>query len=296
MIGVDMVDASVVVITYNHAKFVALCFRSILEQATSRRIQIIWHDDASTDETVALGEEALRDCPHEVIRIHRTNNRKSRGIPFLLDLVESCLGKYVFLLEGDDCWLLQNKIDLQIDALDSRPNLQLCFTPALIFSGGDVEPMGVLARHGPMRKECTLDEVILGDGAFMPTASLCFRRHFFATAPLWLFGRNPCSDYPMQVLASSPAGALYLPEITCGYRTNLEESWTTKTFNHPQKRMIFQTEFLAMLVRLHETLPGHTAAFAQMAYSHFADLFDQSIKNNDFSSLETALHSLKQIR
>ena len=195
MIGVDMVDASVVVITYNHAKFVALCFRSILEQATSRRIQIIWHDDASTDETVALGEEALRDCPHEVIRIHRTNNRKSRGIPFLLDLVESCLGKYVFLLEGDDCWLLQNKIDLQIDALDSRPNLQLCFTPALIFSGGDVEPMGVLARHGPMRKECTLDEVILGDGALIGRLS-CVR-----------CGCATASHCPSSRLGASGAGA-----------------------------------------------------------------------------------------
>lgn len=291
-----MVDASIIVITYNHAEFVELCFRSVLEQTTSRRLQIIWHDDASTDETVAFGEKALRGCPHEVIRIHRPNNRKSRGIPILLDLIESCLGKYVFLLEGDDCWLLQNKVDLQIDALDSRPDLNLCFSPAFIFSGRDVEPMGILARHGTIRKAYTLDEAILGDGAFMPTASLCFRRHFFATAPLWLFGRNPCLDYPMQVLASSPAGALFIPEITCGYRTNLEGSWTTNTFNHPQKRMVFQADFLAMLVRLHETLPGHMAAVAQTAHSHFADLLDQSIKNNDFSSLEAALHHLKQIR
>ena len=290
-----MVDATVFVITYNHAKYVSLCFQSILQQNTKRRLQIVWHDDASTDDTIAIGEENLLNCPHEVVRIHRQVNSRLNGDSFMPNIFERSSGKYIFWLEGDDFWISTDKVDLQIDALDLHPHVNICFTPAFIVSGMNADPTGVMARHANIQTLYTLDQVILGDGGFMPSPSLCFRRNFLDVAPEWIFESVPVFDYPLQVLTSSPGGALYLPDITCGYRSNAEESWTSRVFNNPPKRMIFEAEFISMLLQLHKTLPGHRGAIVQLAFNHLIALLGLSISLNDYSDLEKALLALKEI-
>lgn len=287
-LGVRMVDASILVTTYNHGPYIAQCLASILEQTTKRNIEIVWYDDASTDDTIAIGEEILKHCPHHVVRIHHSNNRHQRGISILLDKVERCRGKYLFWAEGDDCWLDQNKVDLQIDALENNPEIKLCFTPAYVFSGNNPKPLGVLARHSEHQKVFTLEEVIAGDGGFMPTISLCFRREIFNTAPDWLFEYLPVADYPMQVIASSEAGAMYLPTITCAYRQHVEGSWTTTVFNNDQKRLVFESEFIKLLVRLHNEFPGHREAFSKLIYSHGAALLRLSIDQKNFDEMQKA--------
>ena len=291
-----MVDATIIVHTYNHAPYISLCFRSILEQATSRRLQIVWHDDASTDDTVSLGERALLHCPYEIVRIHQKTNRVSRRIPFLLDIFEQCRGEYIFLIDGDDCWALTDKIDLQIDALISHPDQKVCFTPAIEASGVDLTVQGVLGQHLDTLGVITLDRVIRGNGGFMPTPSLCFRRQVFETAPGWLFGYICCGDYPLQVLASSPAGAVYLPELTCVSRTNIEGSWTTEVLRKPARRVTFEVEFLELLFNIHQSVPGHKDAIMSVALPVLSDLLAYSINKNDFISIEKALLTLKEIR
>jgi glycosyltransferase involved in cell wall biosynthesis len=289
-----MVDASIVVTSYNHGPYIAQCLTSILEQTTERRLEIVWYDDASTDETISIGEEILKNSKHEVIRVHHSNNRHQRKVPGLLDEIERCRGRFIFFLEGDDCWLMPNKVDLQIDALESNPELSLCFTPAYVMSGNNTDPLGVLARHSNERKIFTLEEVIVGDGGFMPTISLCIRSEIFASAPNWIFEKLPVGDYPLQVVASAPSGALYLPDITCVYRQNVQGSWTTTVFNNDKKRLDFEADFIELLVRLHKHYPGHRDAFAKLVYSHCSALLRLSIEQKDFMPFQRATLSLSQ--
>jgi glycosyltransferase involved in cell wall biosynthesis len=284
-LGVRMVDASIVVTSYNHGPYIAQCLTSILEQTTERRLEIVWYDDASTDDTIARGEEALQNCPHEIIRIHQSNNRMQRKIPFMLDQIERCRGEFVFMTEGDDFWIDPRKIDAQIDALIVHPDIKLCFTPANVYSADSSNPLGVLARHSNEQTIFSLDAVIVGDGGFMPTNSLCIRREVFNTAPDWLYGDLPVGDYPMQVLGSAPNGALFLPQVTCGYRQNVQGSWTTSVFNVPSKRIHFEIAFLELLIKLHKSLPGHKDAFFKLIKSHATAFFKLSVDAEDYSQL-----------
>jgi glycosyltransferase involved in cell wall biosynthesis len=294
-LGARMADASIVVTSYNHGPYIGQCFKSILEQTTDRRLEIVWYDDASTDDTIERGEEVLKDCPHVVIRIHPNNNRLQRKIPFMLDQIERCRGEFVFMTEGDDFWIDPQKIDMQIDAMVNNPEINLCFTPANVYNTDGIGPLSVLAQYTDEKTIFPLDTVIVGDGGFMPTSSLCIRRKIFDTAPDWLYEYLPVGDYPIQVLSSFPHGALYLPKITCGYRQNVQGSWTSSVSNVPNKRIDFEIAFLELLIKLHKTLPGHKDAFFNLIKAHATVLFKLSIDVQEYSRLPrllTVLHSI----
>jgi glycosyltransferase involved in cell wall biosynthesis len=294
-LGASMVEASILVITYNHSPFIAQCLQSILEQTTERQLEIVWLDDASTDDTIAIGEEALQNCSHEVIRIHRSNNRTQRKISSLLDVVECCRGEFFFILEGDDFWIDPNKIDMQIDALRENPNINLCFTPANIYSSNSPDPLGILSGHSNDKTIFSLDKVISGDGGFMPTNSLCIRRAIFNTAPDWLYEYMPLLDYPLQVLSSAPDGALYLPQVTCGYRQNVQGSWTSSVYNVSNKRIVFEIEFLELLIKLHKSLPGHKESFLNIIRPHASALFNLSMNTENYSQFLRLLAVIESI-
>jgi hypothetical protein len=130
----------------------------------------------------------------------------------------------------------------------------------------------------------------------MPSPSLCFRRQVFETAPPWLYGYVCCGDYPLQVLASSKAGALYLPDLTCIYRTSISGSWTTNILTQLEPRLTFEVELLELLLNMHKTLPGNKDAFIAVALNHFGNLFSLSVSNNDFRNVEKAMLILKEIK
>jgi len=219
----------------------------------------------------------------------------SRRVPILIDIFEQCRGEYVFILDGDDCWANSSKVDMQIEALISHPEFKLCFTPAILASGAQLEAKGIECYYSDNRAVMTLDQVIRGDGNFMPTASLCVHRQVFETAPPWFFGYMCVGDYPLQVLASSPNGAIYLPDVTCVYRTEIEGSWTREIFSKIEARMTFEVELLELLRNMHTTLPGHKDAIMSVALNHFNNLCSLSTQNNCLHNIEKGLLILRQI-
>jgi glycosyltransferase involved in cell wall biosynthesis len=287
-----MIEASIVVTTYNHEDYIEKCLTSILNQTTKHKVEIIWHDDASTDNTISIGEDILKKCNHEITRIHRPNNRYQRKIPTLLDIIERSRGKYIFWAEGDDFWLSNKKIDYQIEAMNIHPNINICFTPAYIINGNDPIPNGILAQHSKDVKIFSLTEVICGDGGFMPTISLCFRRDIFNNCPTWLYEHLPVLDYPMQVIASAPNGAIYLPEITSAYRQNIAGSWSTTVYNDAVKRLSFEADFIQLISKLYQSFPDNRDAFIKIINSHFYSLQQLSFALKKYSELQRGTHIL----
>ena len=291
-----MIDASIIVTTYNHGPFVAQCLNSLLSQITSYAMEIVWFDDASTDDTLTEGEMALMECSIPVHKLHYQNNRKSRRVPTLLDKIELCRGRYIFCIEGDDFWLSPHKLQSQIEALDQMPHLNICFTPAQIYSGTEIKLGNTLAAHSRQAQVFSLEEVIVGDGGFMPTASLCIRREMYDNAPDWLYGYMPVGDFPMQVLAAAPNGALFLPDLTCAYRENVNQSWTQTVFQNPQRRLIFELEFMELLFTMRSHWPEYVCAFERLAMVHYRTLQDLAWRFNDRNAYQRGGSLLQKIR
>lgn len=92
---------SVVVPSYNHAPFVAATLQSIIKQSF-RPLELLVIDDGSTDESVAIIEHALNDCPFPCELLARNN----RGLCATLNEgLERTSGDYFAYLGSDDLWL-----------------------------------------------------------------------------------------------------------------------------------------------------------------------------------------------
>lgn len=111
---------SIFVLTYNHEKFVRKALDSILCQRTKYNYEVIIGDDASTDNTPAILKEYQEKYPNKIKVFFRKKNMGGNGANNLLDLIKKCSGKYIIALEGDDYWIDRNKIEKQIDFLETN--------------------------------------------------------------------------------------------------------------------------------------------------------------------------------
>lgn len=266
---------SVLFTTYNHARWVEQALDSVLAQSIAGQLEIVWQDDASTDDTRARVEARLQTAPVPVKRLLRRNNRMGRGIPCHMDLVEACDGDFIAVLEGDDQWTHADKLRLQTQALRQHAGIDLCFARArTIVDGGTAPPEpSCIGDLGDSPGVAPLSAVIRGDGGYMHTGSLLLRRAALADAPAWFFEFQPIGDYMMQVLGATRGGALYLPQVLSAYRMQVEGSWSDRMARSAEARANFEVGFIRLLRRMQLHYgAAHKDDFDAILFSHLAAL------------------------
>src|SRR6266446_7575330 len=115
---------SVLVIAYNHEEFIRQALDSVMMQRTDERFEIVVADDCSQDSTL------------DIVREYQTTNPDIRIVPLQENLgitrnyqrgFSACEGKYIAVLEGDDYWILPNKLRRMASFLDQHPECVFCF-------------------------------------------------------------------------------------------------------------------------------------------------------------------------
>ncbi|MCR5301261.1 MAG: glycosyltransferase family 2 protein [Lachnospiraceae bacterium] len=121
---------SVILITYNHGKYVENALRSILAQETDFPFEVVIGDDCSTDDTAKILERIAKEYPeHEAkgpndrqIRLFiRKENTGGRPTLNVYETTMRCNGEYLAYLEGDDYWTDTHKLQKQVDILERHP-------------------------------------------------------------------------------------------------------------------------------------------------------------------------------
>mgnify|MGYP006081973771 CR=1 FL=1 len=115
---------SIVVITYNHEKYIRQALDSILMQHVDFAIEIIIGDDCSTDQTAGIIKEYHQRYPHIIKPTFRSENfgaTKNWYYSFL-----KCTGKYIAILDGDDFWTNKEKLKKQTDFLEKHKTYIAC--------------------------------------------------------------------------------------------------------------------------------------------------------------------------
>ncbi len=113
--------------TYNHAGFIRQCMDGFLQQKTNFPIEVLIHDDASTDGTQDVIREYEVRYPEIVKPIYQKENQYSKGIKInLVYNYSRAGGKYIALCEGDDYWTDPYKLQKQVDFLESHPDYVMC--------------------------------------------------------------------------------------------------------------------------------------------------------------------------
>ncbi|MGB7209482.1 MAG: glycosyltransferase family 2 protein [Pyrinomonadaceae bacterium] len=123
-------EVFVLVPSYNHAPFIEESLRSIFRQILAPK-KLLVIDDGSKDDSPAIIERVLKDCPFDSELIVREN----RGLCSTLNQgLSLSSGKYFAYIGSDDYWLpafLQERARL----LDSRENAVLGYGHAFFVDG-----------------------------------------------------------------------------------------------------------------------------------------------------------------
>jgi glycosyltransferase involved in cell wall biosynthesis len=111
---------SVAMITYNHERFITQALESVLAQRVNFDYEIVVGEDCSTDDTRAIVMYFHRRYPGRIVPLLREKNiGGARNIELTL---AACRGQYVAMLEGDDYWTCEDKLQRQVDFLDANPD------------------------------------------------------------------------------------------------------------------------------------------------------------------------------
>lgn len=113
---------TIFLVTYNHVNTFKKAIESVLTQKTNFEYKIIVLDDASTDGT----SDIVREYSHlpNVKTIIRGENCKGQNL--YLGLKEELNTKYYTVLETDDYWCDDTKLQQQVDALEANPDCSFC--------------------------------------------------------------------------------------------------------------------------------------------------------------------------
>lgn len=229
---------SVCVIAFNHARYIDKCLESILNQTISSQIEVLIHDDASSDKTAKKIKSWAERYPDQIFPIIQEENQFSRGIninPWFN--FSRAKGSYIAVCEGDDFWVDTKKLEQQIAALQRTQHAMICFHPAIFHSEDNKHYCDKAGWHGHNEKIFSSYEVSKLGGAMMPTASLLIK-HEVIESIVSFFERNrlPAGDVFIQYLASNSGGALYIPNVMSAYRILHEGSLSQKQ-QKPRKQI-----------------------------------------------------------
>ena len=111
---------SCLLLTYNHAPYVAEAIESMLAQKTTFRYEIIAADDCSTDGTRAILANYAAHYPDIVRTCFLPKNLGGSALHHYVGM-HFCPGKYMTILEGDDMWLSTDRLQTLVDFLETHP-------------------------------------------------------------------------------------------------------------------------------------------------------------------------------
>lgn len=219
---------SIVCATYNHEQYLTDAINGFLSQKTTFAIEIIIHDDASRDGTPEIIKAYALKYPKLIVPILQSENQYSKGsFKPTVHAAKFARGKYIAFCEGDDYWVNENKLQLQVESLEKHPDVDFSFHAAHIASEGIISN-SVGWRLGKTRVIPFPDLLETAAGSFAPTASYVIRKRVLEELPVWFLSKAPVGDYFIERYAAIRGGALYLEEPMSVYREFTPESWSLK--------------------------------------------------------------------
>ncbi len=166
---------SVLMPTYNHEPFIAQAIESFLAQQCNFDVELLIGNDESTDNTLQIARQYAEKYPEKIKLINHSLNRGL--LRNYKSLIEIAKGEYLAILESDDYWTDNLKLQKQVDFFDQNPSYGLSFTrwerlrdDVLTLRADESE---LLAKHA----DCLYERFLLRNIIKSPT--VCFRRSMY---------------------------------------------------------------------------------------------------------------------
>ncbi len=211
-------------LVYNHEPFLRDCLEGFVMQQTNFPFEAIVHDDASTDHSADIIREYAAKYPHIIKPLCEKENQYSKkdgSLRCALDEAMSPSSKYVAYCEGDDYWTDPQKLQKQVDFMESHPEYSMCCAGVVHYK----QSLGV-GWKSELPASKTIDVAMMIESNPVPTQTALLRRElwekyyrdFALGMPLY-----PMGDYPLW-LWMAKQGAIYCFNEWMGCYRELEES------------------------------------------------------------------------
>lgn len=198
---------SVIIPSYNHAKFITETVESVLNQ-TLTEIEIIVVDDGSTDGTAELVAQ-MSDHRLHFISLKQNRRFNPRNIA-----LASAQGQYIAFQNSDDTWE-QTKLEKQIAVLEQQPEVSVCFTGVKIIDE-DHQPLSETWANNLFQKENRSSDAWLryffDRGNAFCIASACARQSLFKKVGYFNPNLIQLADFDLWVRLAALGEFQVLPE------------------------------------------------------------------------------------
>jgi glycosyltransferase involved in cell wall biosynthesis len=212
---------SVLMITYNHEKFIAQAIESILMQVVDFDYEIVIGEDCSTDQTREI-VCAYQNIYPEIIKLFLPSQNIGVNRNFE-QVLKRCKGEYVALLEGDDYWSENHKLQRQVNFLDQHPDCMICCH--------DVQVIYEY-RNSPSHLYCTWKQSEFSElqdllkRNFIATPSALFRNNLFDQWPDWFYDVK-LVDWVLHILNAQFGKIGYINQNMAVYRVHANGIWSS---------------------------------------------------------------------
>ena len=291
--------------TYNHSKYITDTMNGFAMQQTNFPFVCMIVDDASTDgeqnvirkyiehhfnynkdgisynkqteyaEIIFARHKTNKNCYFAVLFLKENHySKKKTKEPYLKEWQDEV--EYIAYCEGDDYWIMQDKLQTQYNLLEKAPNSMMVYT-----NYQTVDEFG----NKIFRKQYDIYKNISRSGDILP---LLFKRNFPLTCTILIRKRIKESplyknmpafyDYGLFLTAASFGDCLYLNKETSCYRNNPESLINTK---HSQVNLGLRMIFKYFAVAYLENKCKKESAFNDLYIKYIISCKTFKIKNAD---------------
>ncbi len=173
-----MIMVSVVIPTYNHRNFIAQAIEGALMQKTDFPYEIIIGEDESNDGTreicidyAELHPDKIRLFLRERKDVIYVNGSPTAKFNYI-ECFKAASGKYIALCEGDDYWGDPNKLQKQVDFLESHPEYVICHHDEMEIDEDD-NVIAYSRIHEDTKQDFSRDELV--KDTLVLTSTACFQ-------------------------------------------------------------------------------------------------------------------------
>lgn len=216
------VKVTVVVLTYNHEKFIADALNSIFSQDVNFKIEVLVADDGSKDNTAEIVKTFQNKYPETIVYLRSSNNKGIRSS--ILEIAPKVNGDFFAILDGDDYWTDSKKLQNQIDFLEANSDFAGCFHDVeiknTVIQGNQYFEVSKLYSQRYPYKQSLYFEDVVARNAIIPSSSLVLRSDFIESLNLEYLEDNYSTLWKLSLFSLKGRQLKYFNEVWSVYRNH----------------------------------------------------------------------------
>jgi glycosyltransferase involved in cell wall biosynthesis len=272
---------TILCISYNQEKYIKQTIEGFLMQKVNFTYEILIHDDASTDGTQKIIKKFAAKEPKIFRPLLETENQYSKnGVQFLKDMYQMAEGKYIAVCEGDDYWTDPDKLQTQVDFMESNPDYSVCFHQVRI-EYSDNKTKDQIYPDVSNKSWYNTKELLMTN--YIQTNSVLYRRHTYEG----IATNVTPSDWYMHLYHASLGKIKFIEKVMSVYRKHPGGMWWDYDIDRDAIWQKHGVDHLTMWVELKKVYAHKSPVYIDIINKHIEEMVDTMLRIDETYNLNT---------